>query len=93
MDLCQTFIRIKKQNFSLNRILRVIQYGLHFRESCFSTLLTKYSNKIISFRYCVSFENIAGESKSVTAETTALWTETYLLTILSNLKRCKLQHR
>ena len=61
------------------------------RESSFSTLRTKYDNIIISFRYVVSFKNIAGESKSVAAEMTAPQTEINLPTILSGYKRCKLQ--
>ena len=61
------------------------------RESSFSTLRTKYYNIMISFRYVVSFKNIAGESKSVAAEMTAPQTGTNLPTILSGYKRCKLQ--
>ena len=36
---------------------------------CDSLILsTKYNNAIISFRYSVSFKNVAGEAKSVTGE-------------------------
>ena len=43
----------------------------------------KYAFYQLSFRYDVSFKNISGESKSVTEEMTAPWTETTLPTILS----------
>ena len=43
----------------------------------------KYAFYQLSFRCGVLFKNISGESKSVTEEMTAPWTETTLPTILS----------
>ena len=55
----------------------LFKYSLHFGKK------EKYAFYQLSFRYGVSFKNISGESKSVTAEMTAPWTETKLPTILS----------
>ena len=55
----------------------LFKYSLHFGKK------EKYAFYQLSFRYGVSFKNISGESKSVTEEMTALWTETTLPTILS----------
>ena len=52
-------------------------YSLHFGKK------EKYAFYQLFFRYGVSFKNILRESKSVTEEMTALWTETTLPTILS----------
>ena len=55
----------------------LLKYSLHFGEN------EKHAFYQLSFRYGVSFKNISGESKSVTEEMTAPWTETALPTILS----------
>ena len=55
----------------------LFKYSLHFGKK------EKYAFYQLSFRYGVSFKNISGESKSVTEEMTAPWTETTLPTILS----------
>ena len=52
-------------------------YSLHFGKK------EKYAFYQLFFRYGVSFKNISRESKSVTEEMTAPWTETTLPTILS----------
>ena len=55
----------------------LFKYSLHFGKK------EKYAFYQLSFRYGVSFKNISGESKSVTEEMTAPWTETTSPTILS----------
>ena len=55
----------------------LFKYSLHFGKK------EKYAFYELSFRYGVSFKNISDESKSVTEEMTAPWTETMLQTILS----------
>ena len=55
----------------------LFKYSLHFAKK------EKYAFYHLFFRYAVSFKNILGESKSVTEEMTAPWTETTLPTILS----------
>ena len=55
----------------------LFKFSLHFEKK------ENYAFYQLSFRYGVSFKNISGESKSVTEEMTALWTETTLPTILS----------
>ena len=55
----------------------LFEYSLHFG------IREKYAFYELSFRYCVSFKNISGESKFVTEEMTASWTQTTLQTILS----------
>ena len=55
----------------------LFKYSLHFGKK------EKYAFYQLSFRYGVSFKNISGESKSVTEEMTAPWTETTLPIILS----------
>ena len=54
----------------------LFKYSLHFGKK------EKYSFYQLSFRYGVSFKN-SGESKSVTKEMTAPWTDTTLPTIIS----------
>ena len=55
----------------------LFKYSLHFGKK------EKYAFYQLSLRYGVSFKNISGESKSVTEEMTAPWTETTLPTLLS----------
>ena len=55
----------------------LFKYSLHFGKK------VKFAFYQLSFRYDVSFKNISGESKSVTEEMTAPWTETTSPTILS----------
>ena len=55
----------------------LFKYSLRFGKK------EKYAFYQLSFRYGVSFKNISGESKSVTEEMTATWTETTLPIILS----------
>ena len=63
-------------SYHSNVLSALVKYSLHFGKK-------KYAFYQLSFSYGVSLTNISGESKSVTEEMTAPWTETTLPTILS----------
>ena len=56
----------------------LFKYSLHFGKK-----KENYAFYKLSFRYGMSFKNVSGETKSVTEEMAAPWTETTLPTILS----------
>ena len=58
----------------------LFKYSLHFGKK------EKYAFYQLSFRYGVSFKNISGESKSVTEEMTAPWTETIPLSFTKHIQ-------
>ena len=57
----------------------LFNYSLHFGKK----KKENYAFYELSFRYGVSFKNVSGETKSVTEEMAAPWTETTLPNILS----------